>query len=198
MGGTRESLSRREFLGGLTVATAAGLAVRPEPAAAEPPPETTRIRIAKVPAICLAQLYLAEELLRGEGFTDVQYVEMELPQIASSVVKGSIDLSAETVTDLIMELDGGGPIVIVGGLHVGCYELVGTGRIRMIVDRLTLGVRRGRQRERDTSGRCLPSPAPPGSAQDRPRLCSGTPPPPSNHAMLCHLCASSSNRNDCK
>jgi NitT/TauT family transport system substrate-binding protein len=131
---TRESLSRREFLGGLTVATAAGLAVKPESAAAEPPPETTRIRIAKVPAICLAQLYVAEELLRGEGFTDVQYVEMTLPQIASSVTNGSVDLSAETVTDLIMELDGGGSVVIVSGLHVGCYELVGTDRIRKISD----------------------------------------------------------------
>ena len=134
MDGTRESLSRREFLGGLTLTTAAGLTVKPEPVAAEPPPETKRIRIAKVPAICLAQLYVAEELLHSEGFTDVQYVEMALPEIASSVVKGSIDLSAETVTDLIMELDGGGPIVIVGGLHVGCYELVGTDRIRKISD----------------------------------------------------------------
>jgi NitT/TauT family transport system substrate-binding protein len=134
MNGARESLSRRDFLGALTVATAAGLAVSPEPAAAEPPPETRRIRIAKVPAICLAQLYLAEDLQRGEGFTDVQYVEMALPQIARSVASGSIDLSAETVTDLIMELDGGGPIVIVGGLHVGCYELVGTDRIRKISD----------------------------------------------------------------
>jgi NitT/TauT family transport system substrate-binding protein len=134
MDGIRQSLSRREFLGGLTMATAVGLTMTPEPAAAEPPPETKRIRIAKVPAICLAQLYLAEELLRGEGFTDVQYVEMALPEIASSVVKGSVDLSAETVTDLVMELDGGGPIVIVSGLHVGCYELVGTDRIRKISD----------------------------------------------------------------
>ena len=134
MNGAHEPLSRREFLGGLTVATAAGLTVNSEPAAAEPLPETRRIRIAKVPAICLAQLYVAEELLRGEGFTDVQYVEMALPEIARSVVRGSIDLSAETVTDLIMEIDGGGPIVIVGGLHLGCYELVGTDRIRKISD----------------------------------------------------------------
>lgn len=33
-----------------------------------------------------------------------------------------------------MELDGGGPIVIVAGLHVGCYELVGTERIRRSTD----------------------------------------------------------------
>ena len=129
------ALGRRDFLGGLTVATAAGFAsIHPQRVWAEPPPETKRIRIAKVPAICLAQLYVAEELLRGEGFTDVQYVEMALPEIARSVASGRIDLSAETVTDLIMEVDGGGPVVIVGGLHVGCYELVGTDRIRKISD----------------------------------------------------------------
>ena len=46
------------------------------PAAAEPPPETTKIRLVRVPAICLAPEYLAEELLRLEGFTDVEYVEI--------------------------------------------------------------------------------------------------------------------------
>jgi NitT/TauT family transport system substrate-binding protein len=129
------ALGRRDFVGGLTAATAVGLVgMNPQPVEAEPPPETRRIRIAKVPAICLAALYIAEELLRGEGFTDVQYVEMELPQIASSVAKGRIDLSSETTPDLIMELDGGGPIVIVAGLHVGCYELVGSDRVRRIPD----------------------------------------------------------------
>ena len=42
----RNSLSRREFLGALTVTTGAGLvgAAPPRSASAEPPPETTRIR----------------------------------------------------------------------------------------------------------------------------------------------------------
>ena len=76
-------LSRRDFVGTLTAATATGLiGANPQLVRAEPPPETTRIRIAKVPAICLAPMYVAEELLRGEGFTDVRYVEMDLPKIA--------------------------------------------------------------------------------------------------------------------
>ena len=67
--------SRREFVGGLTVAATAGLlGIRPHLAAAEPPPETTRIRLARLPAMCKAPQYLAEELLRAEGFSDVQYV----------------------------------------------------------------------------------------------------------------------------
>jgi NitT/TauT family transport system substrate-binding protein len=130
-----ERWSRRTFLRHIAVGGAAGLAgFPPNQVLAEPPPETTRLRIAKVPAICLAALYLAEELLHAEGFTDVQYVEMDLPEIAGSVAKGRVDSSAETTPDLIMELDGGGPIVIVAGLHFGCYELVGSDRVRKISD----------------------------------------------------------------
>ena len=45
--------SRREFLGGLTLAGAAGLlGLRPDPAAAEPPPETTTLRLPQGPSIC--------------------------------------------------------------------------------------------------------------------------------------------------
>jgi hypothetical protein len=67
------SWSRRQFVGGLTLAgTAALLGLRPEEAAAEPPPETPRLRLYKFPGICLAPQYVAEGLLRAEGFTDVQ------------------------------------------------------------------------------------------------------------------------------
>jgi NitT/TauT family transport system substrate-binding protein len=46
----------------------------PGTAAAEPPPEVTKIRLVKNPGICLAPQYLAEELLRLEGFSQVEYV----------------------------------------------------------------------------------------------------------------------------
>ena len=73
-----EGWTRRRFLGGLTVAGAAGLlGPQPRPVAAEPPPETTRIRLVKSPAICLSPEYLAEELLRLEGFSEIDYVEID-------------------------------------------------------------------------------------------------------------------------
>jgi NitT/TauT family transport system substrate-binding protein len=66
------SWSRRKFLGGLTWAgTAALLGLHPRTSAAESPPETTTIRWVRSPAICVAPYYVAEELLRGEGFTQV-------------------------------------------------------------------------------------------------------------------------------
>jgi len=71
-----EGWSRRKFLGGLTLAGTAGLlGLHPMPVAAEPPPETTMLRLTQTPAICLAPQYVAAELLRGEGFTEVQYVK---------------------------------------------------------------------------------------------------------------------------
>ena len=68
-------IGRREFLQGMGVAGAASaMGYGPKLLAAEAPPETTRIRIIRTPAICFAPLFVAEDLLRAEGFTDVQYV----------------------------------------------------------------------------------------------------------------------------
>ena len=56
---------RRDVLGAAMAASLGGAA--PLVAAAEPPPETTRLRMSRVPTICLAPQYIAEALLRGEG-----------------------------------------------------------------------------------------------------------------------------------
>src|SRR5215510_3495099 len=61
--------SRRRFLRGVTLVGTAGLlGVHPRPVAAEPPPETTRLRLVRGPGLCVAPEYVAEELLQGEGF----------------------------------------------------------------------------------------------------------------------------------
>jgi NitT/TauT family transport system substrate-binding protein len=66
-------LSRRRFLAGLTLAGTAGfLGLPSRPIAAEPPPETTTLRTARTDSLCQAPKYVAEALLQGEGFTDVQ------------------------------------------------------------------------------------------------------------------------------
>src|SRR5439155_11901760 len=69
-------LSRRRFLGGLTLAGTVGLlGLRPRLVTAEPLPEMTRIRLVHDPSICVTPQYLAEDLLRADGFSEVQYVE---------------------------------------------------------------------------------------------------------------------------
>jgi NitT/TauT family transport system substrate-binding protein len=102
-----EGWRRREFLCGLTLAGTAGLlALQPRPIAAEPPPETTRLRIGYSPAICFAPLYVAaEQLLQAEGFVDVQYVK---GRTATEVlVSGEVDFSTFDMASLIVHTHKG-------------------------------------------------------------------------------------------
>ena len=57
--------TRRRFLTTLSLASVAGLVGAQPSLAAEGELETTTVRIAKTPAICLAPQYISEELLRG-------------------------------------------------------------------------------------------------------------------------------------
>ncbi len=131
---TLHGFSRREFLTGTSTLGAATLFGLSRTAAAEPPPETTRIRLAQIPGICVAPQYVAEELLRGEGFTDVQYVKFGAGAMFKAFNSGEIDISMAFVAPWIVHVDAGNPIVLLAGVHVGCYELIGTDRIRAITD----------------------------------------------------------------
>ena len=127
--------SRRKFLGGLTLAGTAGIfGVYPRPVAAEPPPETTRIRLIKFASACQAPLYLSEELLRTEGFTDVQWVPSNLGVVSKHLAAGTVDFGMNFVGPNLIGLDSGDPAVMLGGGHVGCFELVGTDRVQSIRD----------------------------------------------------------------
>ena len=69
---------RRQVAGGLGAVGLAGwLGLGPKAAAADEPPETSRIRLIRdrdFPVLCYAPQYIADEFLRTEGFTDIQYV----------------------------------------------------------------------------------------------------------------------------
>ena len=67
--------SRRRFLTTLSSVSAAGLVRAPLALAAdEALLETTTVRLAKTDGICIAPQYVADELLRAEGFVNVSYV----------------------------------------------------------------------------------------------------------------------------
>jgi len=130
---------RREFLRGAAVAGIAGfVGLQPEPALAEPPPETMRIRLEGAGGTCRAPKYVAEELLRAEGFTDLQYVNSEAPNLSSRRLKalssGETDFDLQFLPDLVIELEKTTPIVILAGQHVGCFELFAGRRVRAIRD----------------------------------------------------------------
>ena len=132
--------SRREFLGGLALAGTTGLiGLSAGPASADPPPETTTIRLIYDPdnsGLCYAPVFVASQFLRGEGFTEVRYVRMikgtavETPTLAAGVA----DMSAAYVVDFITAIDKGMPVVVLAGIHGGCQELVASDRIRTIRD----------------------------------------------------------------
>src|SRR5215813_6968816 len=129
-------LSRRQFLNGLTLArTAELLGLRPGSVAAEPPPETTRIRLVQIPSICQAPSYVAEEMLRSEGFTEVHYLKKAgTADIEQALASGEADINGHFAAPLLLRLEAGDPIVILGGLHIGCFELFGTNEVRSIRD----------------------------------------------------------------
>ena len=116
--------SRRRFLGGFSASVAASLVGAATPAGAEPPPETTRVRLAKLPGICVAPQYVAEELLYAEGFTHVDYVETQ-PAIGVSTdtASGKIDVSLNFIAPALVAIDQGHRLTLMGGVHPGCYEL---------------------------------------------------------------------------
>ena len=131
-----EGWSRRKFLGGLTLAGTAGLiGLKPRLVSAEPPPETTKLTLAQITGLCVAPQYVAEELLEGEGFTEVRYIKTEgNVKVVSALASGEAQLSMAFVAPFIMHVDTGHPIVLLGGVHVGCFELFATERVRAIRD----------------------------------------------------------------
>jgi NitT/TauT family transport system substrate-binding protein len=126
--------NRRRFLATLSSAGAAGL-LGSLADAQEAPPETTTIRLVKSPSLCSAPQYAATELLHAEGFTDVRYVVSDsgLNQ-SKAIARGEVDLSLHFSSPLLIAIDAGERITIVGGVHVGCFELFATERIRTIAD----------------------------------------------------------------
>ena len=128
-------IGRRLFMHGAAAVGMTGLLL--PTAHAEPPPETKRIRLFKFPGICLAPQYIAEELLRSEGFTDIQYVESPggAPTGAYELLgSGAIDVTQWYAVPFIPEIDQGKPVVILAGVHTGCQEIIATERVRGIRD----------------------------------------------------------------
>jgi NitT/TauT family transport system substrate-binding protein len=127
--------SRRRFLVGLSSAGASGLIGGSNSSAQEGRLETTTVRIAKIAGICIAPQYVADELLRAEGFTDIRYVATDAGVPAAlSLARGEVDFTANYAPALIIPIDAGEPITIVSGEHIGCFELFAREGIRSISD----------------------------------------------------------------
>jgi NitT/TauT family transport system substrate-binding protein len=127
--------NRRRFLGGLSAAGAASLLGPRTPLAAEGPPEVTTLRLRRDPSICVAPWYIAEDLLRAEGFTDIQYVPVPPgTQQKQMIAGGELDFTLLFAGTAVTYLDEGVPMVVLAGLHPGCFELFAHDPIRTIMD----------------------------------------------------------------
>src|SRR5262245_22897304 len=128
------AMNRRAFLFESTLAGVGLLRIGAIPVAAEAPLETTRIRMVHDPSICVSPQYLAEDLLRADGFTEVEYVEANDGSGAKLIAAGRADMMMEYPGVFVTRIDAGDPRVVVGGVAVGSLEVFGGPRVRAIKD----------------------------------------------------------------
>jgi NitT/TauT family transport system substrate-binding protein len=142
----RRFLTNLAFTGavGLGGASVAGLGGGRKSLAAEPPPEVTTIRFEKDAIACIAP-QIFQELLRAEGFTDIRYVEVADSQLrradaenagvlSGMIAHGEVDFGRDFAPSHLLTMNAGGPITILAGLHLGCFEIFGRKEIRTIPD----------------------------------------------------------------
>jgi len=126
--------TRRRFLTTLSVASAASsLRLWPSFAAACPP-ETTVVRIANRHSLCNAPQLVAEELLRAEGFTEIRYIDTAAAATGGAIAESKVDFSMAHASYWIPAIDAGEPVLLLAGVHVGCFELFAREGIHGVAD----------------------------------------------------------------
>jgi NitT/TauT family transport system substrate-binding protein len=128
--------SRRDFLACASLAGAASLLGRDECFAQEASPETSTVRIPTGTLICNAPTYIADELLRDEGFTDIQHVPVT-PDSGGGpdpMERGELDFAMVYTPPMIAAIEAGSPATVLAGVHVGCNSLFAHEGIRSVRD----------------------------------------------------------------
>jgi len=114
--------TRRGFLGGIAAAGAAGLIGASPAEAADGPLETTTVRL-QTPGLCVAPVYIAEALLREEGFTDIRYDDASDIGAIAPVAHGDVDFAPIYASQSVRAIDAGERVTLLAGVMVGCFEL---------------------------------------------------------------------------
>jgi len=74
-------------------------------------------------------------LLQAEGFLEVHAIKTNtVRDLEVALASGDVHLGMHFAAPLIVRLDQADPIVILAGVHIGCFELFGTERVRAIRD----------------------------------------------------------------
>ena len=132
-------MGRRQFVRDMAVAGAASvLGMGTEVFAADSALETTRIRLPRVrqsPNICWAPAYIAEDLLKAEGFSDVRFVDYpDTATVYPGMATGDTDIMMGFVAPAIYQIDAGNPLLLLAGVHPGCLELIAGPHVRSVRD----------------------------------------------------------------
>jgi NitT/TauT family transport system substrate-binding protein len=126
---------RRGFLTTLCAAGAAGVLGGRNVLAGDGSLETTAIRLVRTSGICVAPIYIAEDLLRAEGFTEISYVAVPGGVASAQVTtRGDADFLLTFAAPLLIPMDAGEPLTVIAGAHVGCFELFATDTVHRIAD----------------------------------------------------------------
>ncbi len=126
---------RRDFLGVLSLAPLAGALPWAFAPARADKLETTRVRIVRDPSTCVAPEYVAEALLRDEGFTAVDYVAIASDaEVQPALAEGRVDFALDFALKYVTAIDAGLPLTVLTGIHAGCFELFAHDRVQNIRD----------------------------------------------------------------
>jgi NitT/TauT family transport system substrate-binding protein len=102
----------------------------------DPPPEVTTIRVNRSYAGCAAALLAAHDYLLEEGFLEVHYdpTALKYSLIIERVVSGDVDFAFNFSPALLHALDNGEPLVMLGGAHVACFQIIAASHVRDLSD----------------------------------------------------------------
>ena len=114
--------TRRRFLTTMSLAGAAGLLHMPPAPAVEEALETPTVRLQKV-GLCVAPVYIADDSLRAEGFTDVRYVDTSVLGASGLLASGRVDFATLYASQFVRAFDAGEPLTPLAGVMVSCFEL---------------------------------------------------------------------------
>jgi NitT/TauT family transport system substrate-binding protein len=125
--------TRRRFLTTSALAGAAGLFRAPRALAGARTLETTTVRFLK-PGLCVSTLYVAEQLLRAEGFTNIAYVDRPDASAIGQVGHGEADFGPIYACEFVQAIDAGERITVLAGVMVGCFELFARNSIGSVTE----------------------------------------------------------------
>jgi len=127
---SRASGPRRRFLTNASALAAASFLGVTHAAQRDRPPEISKLRLTSAPAICFAPQYLAEELLRLEGFSEVSYVERPAgATVIDAIEADKADMTMDAAPAVVYAMDTRPALTMLAGIHAGCYELFGNDRV---------------------------------------------------------------------